>query len=187
MAKFNSYTDILDISLWHEICRREGTLTRFGKGEYLVRKGDRLRRWGFIEKGYFKYEATDEEGDTHITGFAFCNELIGDYLSIVGTEPVKTDIMAAVTSYVLICDIAVIARIFEERPTTRLIFAESLFRQAYIRYLELHIKSPQERYMTLLKRCPRILQDISLKELASFLRITPTHLSRIRRKLTFTE
>lgn len=32
------------------------------------------------------------------------------------------------------------------------------------------------------KKCPAILQMVSLKEIASYLKITPVHMSRIRRK-----
>lgn len=43
--------------------------------------------------------------------------------------------------------------------------------------------TPEERYVKLLERYPEVLQLISLKEIASYLKITPVHISRIRRKL----
>lgn len=185
MAYFNSYTDVLDMNFWRELCRRNGTMRRLKKGEWLARRGDRLRYWGIIERGYVKFIAHDDEGDAHITGFAFCNELAGDYLSMVRAEPVKTDIIAATATDVLMCGTDVFNSVFEERPEMRLALAEKLFRQAYTQYLDLHIKSPKERYVALLKRCPTLLHSITLREMASYLQITPTHLSRIRRELTF--
>ena len=43
--------------------------------------------------------------------------------------------------------------------------------------------TPEERYTAILKRCPELLNLISLKELASYLMICPETLSRLRRKL----
>lgn len=65
--------------------------------------------------------------------------------------------------------------------------AEQLFSQTYSRYLDIYRLTPEERYKELLERCPDILQLISLKELASYLKITSVHMSRIRRKITFLE
>lgn len=63
--------------------------------------------------------------------------------------------------------------------------AEQLFLQTYSRYLDLYRLTSEERYLQLLERCPEILQLVPLKEIASYLKITPTHMSRIRRKQSF--
>lgn len=186
MSNFNSYTNALDLSYWHECCAKEGTLRHFAKGEMFARRGNRLRYWGISVRGYFKYALTDTDGNVHVTGFAFKNEFIGDYLSIVNGQPLRTDIIAAADADVMLCNVNMIRRIFEEQPELRYGLAERLFQQAYTQYLDMHIKSPKERYLELLRRCPGILQNITLKEMSSYLNITPTHLSRIRRELTFT-
>ncbi len=43
--------------------------------------------------------------------------------------------------------------------------------------------TPEERYQQLLRQHREMVQRIPLKEIASFLRITPIHMSRIRKKL----
>ena len=45
--------------------------------------------------------------------------------------------------------------------------------------------SEMDKEVQLLKKCPAILQMVSLKEIASYLKITPIHMSRIRRKQSF--
>ena len=55
----------------------------------------------------------------------------------------------------------------------------------YHRLLNLYSASPKIRYQELLKRCPDIVHQTSLKEIASFLNISPYTLSRIRREITF--
>ena len=62
--------------------------------------------------------------------------------------------------------------------------AEQLFNQIYLRYINLYRYTPEKRYIQLIERYPDIIQLIPLKEIASYLKITPIHLSRIRRKQT---
>lgn len=186
MENFNSYMDNLDMTVWHEICLQNGMVKHYRKGEVFVWQGDVIKYFGFIRKGYFKYTITDTEGHEHITGFVFSNGLVGDFLSTVNKESVKTNIIAATDVEVIQCPASVLKRQLEHSPALRRAMTEGLFRQAYMRYLDLHGSSPKARYLALLKRCPDILQNITLKEMASYLQITPTHLSRIRKELTFT-
>ena len=52
-----------------------------------------------------------------------------------------------------------------------------------MRLLNLYRKSPRQRYLELCEQYPQIVDTVTLKDLSSFLLITPNHLSRIRRKL----
>ena len=53
----------------------------------------------------------------------------------------------------------------------------------YHRLLDMYCKTTEELYLDLLNRCPDIQEYITLKEIASFLQVTPETVSRIRRKL----
>ena len=57
----------------------------------------------------------------------------------------------------------------------------ALFDTIYDRYIDLHVKSVQERYNELIDKYKDIFLYFSLKDIASFLNITPTHLSRLRK------
>ncbi|MEL7002296.1 MAG: cyclic nucleotide-binding domain-containing protein [Bacteroidota bacterium] len=46
-----------------------------------------------------------------------------------------------------------------------------------------HLKSPEEKYLKLLDTRPELLQKFPLKSIASYLRMTPETLSRVRRKI----
>ena len=61
----------------------------------------------------------------------------------------------------------------------------NLFKMVYSRYLDLYRYDAKERYTMLLNRCPQIIQQLPLKDIASFLNITPQMLSKIRTKITF--
>ena len=57
-----------------------------------------------------------------------------------------------------------------------------LFYTLYDRFVDIYSKSPQQRYDELLHLDPNLFQLFSLKDIASLLNITPTHLSRFRKK-----
>ncbi len=186
MTNFNPYIDKIDMDFWRELCVKEGKLCHYKKGEHFLRRGETTKNvWGFILKGYFKYSVADSDGNMHITGFAFCNTPIGDYLSLTLKTPVAADIIAATDAEVLVCGRSIIDELFESDPKLHHVISDALCQQTYNRFLNLYCQSAKERYMQILEDCPDILQNITLKELASYLQITPTYLSRIRKEITF--
>ena len=65
----------------------------------------------------------------------------------------------------------------EEKKNIGIRLMHNLFKMVYERYLDLYRHNAKERYEKLLSRCPQIVQQLSIKDIASFLNITPTHLS----------
>ncbi|MCM1109273.1 MAG: Crp/Fnr family transcriptional regulator [Clostridium sp.] len=187
MKRFNLYENHMDLSPLIDLLHREGKAIHLAKNEVFARQGFRLRHWGLVTNGYFKYMATDTDGNLHVTGFALAHSIVGEFLSLVENEPNPTDIIAATPVDVLVCDVKAVRRLLENHPDFTRSLSISLFRQAYSLYLDTHLHNPRERYLALLERCPDLLNTISLKELSSFLQITPTHLSRIRKEITFEE
>ena len=60
---------------------------------------------------------------------------------------------------------------------------KNLFKMVYARDLDHY--TARRRYRRLLERCPQVVQMLSLKDIASFLNITPIYLSKLRREITF--
>lgn len=185
MANFNSFIDKLDMEFWHEICAKNGELCHYKKGEFFVQQGDVIRCMGIVQEGYFKYVTTDSSGNEHIIGLALPGTFVGDYLSTTQKTPCMTSIVAATNVEVLVCNCEIVNELFNEDRELHQLFSDLLFHDCYIQYLDMHRLSPKERYIALLKRCPDILQNISIKEIASYLNVTPTYLSRIRKEITF--
>ena len=63
--------------------------------------------------------------------------------------------------------------------------ANELFEMYYKRLLALYCESPEQRYINLMRQCPELKEKVPLKEIASFLGISPETVSHIRRKLLF--
>lgn len=61
--------------------------------------------------------------------------------------------------------------------------AEHMLAEVYERLLQSYAHTPQERYEQLLDRCPELLNLVALRELASYLRVRPETLSRIRGRI----
>lgn len=184
-ANFNPYIDKMDLNFWRELCVKEGKLCHYKKGEYFLHRRETPKYFGFITSGAFKYTIIDTDGNEHITGLALCDTLAGDFYSSIRKESSLVALQAITDSDVWVCSTNLFRQILKENIELRCVMAEELFRQTHDRYLNLYRQSPKERYWELIRCCPNILQDITLKELASYLQITPTYLSRIRKEITF--
>lgn len=187
MKRFNTYLTSLDVDFWRNICVREGELRHYKKGEYFCRIGQKNHSVGFIESGIFKYVVVNSEGEDQVTGFVFESSPVGDYLSLALGSKTRTDIIALANADVFVCDGSIVSDLLRQDPVLNANVAIQLLMQTYDRFLDLYRKSPKERYVDLLANSPEILQQVPLKELASYLQITPTYLSRIRREITFQE
>ena len=60
-----------------------------------------------------------------------------------------------------------------ETMQIRCILAERSYLVMYRRLLDMYCQTTEELYLDLLKQCPRIQEHITLKEIASFLQVTP--------------
>jgi len=189
MEHFNSYLSNIDGDLIKELCINKGKLIHFNKKEYFLKTGEVNLYIGFIVHGIFKYTCTNtSENREYNVGFTFPNEFVADYPGCFYDKPSEVDIQALTACDVYLCEARELhCRYQQSIDTQRLarINAEQLLLQIFSRYVDFYRKSPEERYRDLLKKCPELLQVITLKELASYLKITPTTMSYIRRKITF--
>ena len=64
---------------------------------------------------------------------------------------------------------------------------KNLFKMVYGRDLDHYRYTARSRYHRLIDRCPQVMQMLSLKDIASFLNITPSYLSTLRKELTFSK
>jgi len=157
------------------------------KGAFLLRHGQIARNLHFIVKGALRAYFTDLEGDFYTKNIFLENDLAGSTVSLLKSAPSNFTIEALEDSTLINIDYVHYRRLIDE-------YAD--FKNYYIAYLEQHwvIKKEQrevsivmenatERYLKLLEMHPNIDQRIEQRHLSSHLGITPTQLSRIRKKL----
>lgn len=68
----------------------------------------------------------------------------------------------------------------------RAMIAETFLADIYSKLIIMHCDTPEERYKKLVK-IPKILNQVALKEIASYINVTPETLSRIRKKIVTSE
>ena len=188
---FNSYKNGVDLAFLHQYCAERGTIKVLERGETLENTGEQARWVAYVEKGCFKYMVhNDEEGKDYCVGFAFEGEFVADYPYCLCGDLSEVTIEADMPCKVLVIEGRELQRLYDEDVETMRIgmgLMQNLFKMVYTRYLDHYRYSARVRYRQLLNRCPQIVQQLSLKDIASFLNVTPVYLSKIRREITFEE
>ena len=189
MNGFNTYINGLDLSVLKEYCINHGRKVHYSKGDYFLKANETSRYIGYVDKGYFKYLVWNStEQKYYVSGFAFTKEFVGDYPHCLFHQQAGVTIVADASAEVYYIDGQELKQLYEsdgQMKDLALNVCEHLFQQVYSQFLDFYRTSPRERYMILLQRCPQIVHDICLKDIASYLRVTPTTISTIRREITF--
>jgi CRP-like cAMP-binding protein len=180
---FNTYIDNIDFNAFHEFCVNKGKLRHFAKGEEFVSIGKVGRYIGFIQSGTLKYVARSADGTEHVMGLVFSEGFVADWPFCIYGQKAKLAIVA-----VSDCEIYCIpTKDINEKIDADSNFkdivmhaTEAVYTTVYDRYVDLYVKTPQQRYDDLINQYPNLFDLFSLKDIASFLNITPTHLSRLR-------
>lgn len=186
MVNFNEYMNEIDFSEIRKLCLEKGKPVEIKKKDYFACQGELSKHAGFIENGIFRYTRIDDDGKEHIVGYSFKNDYVCDYAALIKKSHSCINVQAVTDSKVYSLSVHDLHNYWEyNKDTQRLgrLVAEELFVEMYGRLLGFYCDTPEQRYIALLQRCPNLSQYITLKEIASFLGVTPETVSHIRRKL----
>jgi CRP-like cAMP-binding protein len=152
------------------------------KGDYLIREGEIERKLYFIKEGAVKvfYLTEFEE---HIVRLGYNGSFLNSLSSFITEQPSELYIEAIKQSTVLILNKHEFYNYVNRDESTfreYTNFLEILITQQIDRELDLLVSSPSKRLERVLKRSPHLFQHIPLKYIASYLRMTPETISRIR-------
>lgn len=158
----------------------------FKKGDFLLKKGQIAKKYFCVEKGLIRSYVYDYEGNDITTGFVGENEIAIDVVSLFHGIP-------AVEYFQALTDCECYSIRLDEFQVLyhsckglnewgRVWMSGSLF-ELKQRTISMITDSASERYKALQERHPQILQQSPLKFIASYLGITDTSLSRIRKEL----
>lgn len=188
MDKFNSYISNIPSDFFKGLCLKYGSVHTYKKREYISKEGDIFPYWGYIESGIIKYTCYNaRKKKEYNTGFSFTGEFMADYPACLYNIKSEISIQALVGCRIYICHSEILKKEFErsiENQYIARIAAEQMYFQTYSRYTDFYRLTPEERYRQLIKRSPNLLQLIPIKEVSSYLKITPTHMSRIRKSIS---
>ncbi len=185
MAHINEFLSHIDFDAMRGYCMANGRIVSYAKGDCFAETGSIGRYVGFVKSGYFKYCVLTSKGDYAVTGFSFDNECIVDFTqSFLFGKPSKISIVAGCDSTVVQVSLESMRDyLLRTKPELISQISAVVLEEAYGRYLNLHRMTPTERYLEIVKKYPDLMNRVPLRDIASFLLVTPTYLSRIRKSL----
>lgn len=156
------------------------------KKEILLFKGDVSNHMRFISKGCLRSYYINEEGQEFIVQFGIENWWVNDLYSYLTKTPAQHFVQALKTTSVLQIYRDKLEDLFIQVPAMERFFRIKMQR-AYVANQNRTLKSMSEtaesRYKNFIKKYRDIEQAVPQYMVASYLGITPEHLSTIRKKL----
>lgn len=158
---------------------------KFNKKEYLLQQGQYARYEGFVVNGCFRVFNLDTNGNEHTLYFAIRNWWVGDIDSFTNNTPSQLNIQAVKNSEVLLISKENKAKAFAEIPSvekfSRMMLQKALIAQ-HQRILRYNSISAEERYFYFIEKYKEIVPQITNRQIASYLGVTPEFISRIKKK-----
>ena len=156
---------------------------QLSRNEYLKVSGSIDTNLYYITGGSLRIFVIDEE-EEHTIRFAYEGDFIAALDCFVTEKPSDLYIQALRKTEVKIIGKKVFLSFIESSPENisrwNMILQHLVYQQMQ-RERDLLTSSPVERYKRVLERSPRLFQEISNKYIASYLRMTPETLSRIKK------
>lgn len=153
------------------------------KGDYFLKKKEVSREIAFVDIGVLKY-FYNEENQERILSFPKTSQITYSIQSYLTQTPSDFSIQAVVPTKLWVISKDDLELTYKLIPEIQSLVASIFQSQANFfsnRVMSLLTLTATERYQLLLTNNPEIIQNVSIKDLASFLNITPQHLSRLRR------
>lgn len=155
------------------------------KNAFLLKEGKTCQSFYFVEKGSLRHYYVDELGAETTLNLFLEYDWAFDYQSFTSQKPTSCYLQATENSELLELNIYDLHRLIKE--------SDSYFQ--LMRILKMIVEtpesnpaklSPKEKYIELINTKPKVVEKFQLKYIASYLRITPETLSRIRQSFSQT-
>jgi len=186
LTVFFHNTNLVSLSAANEIAGRfEKKIIQ--KNQFQLTAGKICDEYLFLEKGYMRAFAHDTEGNEVTTNFCSPGQVVFEISSFFNRTRSKENIQALTDCEGWFITFKQLNELFHALPEFRE-FGRSIlvkgFADLKTRMLAMITETAEERYETLLKTNSEIFQHAPLKNIASYLGITDTSLSRIRKELS---
>jgi CRP-like cAMP-binding protein len=154
-----------------------------GKKVFLSREGQLCKDFNYVHSGTLRAYYVDANGKESTIMFALSDWWITDMFSFINQQPAMLHIEAVEQSFIVQLSKENFDRLCIEVPKFERFF-RIIMQNAYIREQLRVIQNLSlpavERYNNFIKKYPQVIQQVTQKQVASYLGITPEFLSTIR-------
>ena len=162
-------------------------LKELTKGDRFIKAGRIPNEYMFLEKGFIRSFVIDTEGNEITLNFYVANDVVFEVASFFQRQPSQESFEATTDCVSWVLNYDKLNELFHTLPAFRE-FGRAMLVKGFIafklRTLSMINKTAEERYAMLLQTKPEIFQHASLKHIASYLGVTDTSLSRIRKSFS---
>ena len=155
------------------------------KNEFFVREGEVCQYFCYVESGILQHSimVDDEEKTTYL---ALRNSVTSSLNSFLFEKPSRKSIKAISDCSLWIVDLKSFKNLIKNNAAFHQFYYNLIEKQLCLiddYRIDLLTLSPEERYHKLLATEPKLLQEVPLHYLSSFLGISSRHMSRIRKNI----
>jgi CRP-like cAMP-binding protein len=157
----------------------------FAKHDFLIPEGETANYYYFMESGYARSFAIDLEGKDITTNFFSTTDIVIDWHSYFLRAKTRESIQAitaCVAWKITFDDFMKLFNLEAFRDVGRTRLVNNYF-ELKNHSVSMIIDPAKDRYLQLMKAKPGIIQNVPLKQIATYLGITDTSLSRIRKEI----
>ncbi len=158
-------------------------IKKLRKKQYLLQEGEINRYDYFVNKGCLRTYTIDEKGLEHIVQFSIEDWWAGDMYSFLTQTPARYTIDALEDTELLCLEKNALEELYVKIPKFERFFRH-LLQNAFVSLQERITanlsQTADERYCNFINKYPLMEKRLPLKQIASYLGITPESLSRIR-------
>ncbi|WP_281310276.1 Crp/Fnr family transcriptional regulator [Flavobacterium flavigenum] len=176
-----NYIDISDSEL--EYCLSMLSYEVYKKKEILLKEGEVCSKIYFVAKGLLRIYFIDDKGEEKTFHFCLENTFGTDYESFLKGIPSSFSIQAMEDTDVLVISFEMLQNIYRDLQHGEKLgrrITEEYFFLVNEKIKALYVNAPLVRYRDMDKRFPKIHQRVPQHCIASYLNITPVHLSRLK-------
>jgi|SRR6478609_9709295 len=154
-------------------------------GDFFTQEGEFCKEFAFLNEGVVRAYCRSENGKEYNKHFFLSGSIIGGYTSLITNTPNQFIQQALTPCRIQIANYNAMVSLYDKHHDLERIgrlFAERYFVEKEQKEVEIILHDAEQRYSTFQNQYPDLEQLIPQYHIASYLGVTPTQLSRIRRK-----
>ena len=161
------------------------SVRRLAAGEHFLRAGEPAEFAALVTHGSVREYYSLADGAERVKAFVFAVGLTGSLADLLSKGLSTSSIVADEEARMLVVrfeDLSALARRMPSWDNVFRVLTQQLYLRKARREYELLALDAQARYAALLEQQPQIESQVQARHIASYLGVTPVHLSRLRRR-----